>query len=198
MLLPIIHKCYFNEHLQATDYEKILQKHQTQTFVKGSFLLQQTENLNGYYILLQGTVHSFVNDANGNQITINLYTSKEVIIDVNALFQRKQTVENWQCLTDCSLLCISFDAFQELFHSIYGFREWGRTWMANELFIMKERNIEMLTLTAKQRYEKLLKQKPHLINSVPLKYIASYLGITDTSLSRIRKDIKTENNRHYE
>jgi len=53
----------------------------------------------------------FVNDANGNQITINLYNDFDVVIDVNALFQRKKTVENWQCLTDCTLLYITFDGF---------------------------------------------------------------------------------------
>ena len=93
MLLPIIQKCYYNEHLLATDYDKILQKHQTKSFVKGSYLLQHSENLTSYYILLQGTIHGFVNNANGNQITINLYTTKDLVIDVNALFQNKQTVK---------------------------------------------------------------------------------------------------------
>lgn len=190
MLLEVIKKCYSNEHLSVLDYETILSKHRKEAFVKGDFLLQDGNMLNCYYILLEGTVHGFVNDAGGNQITINLYLDYDVVIDVNALFQRKKTVENWQCLTDCTVLCIAFDDFQQLFHSIYGFREWGRTWMANELFEMKERRIEMLTLSAKERYAMLLEQKPYIFNTVPLKYIASYLGITDTSLSRIRKDYK--------
>lgn len=190
MLLSVIKKCYQNEHLTEQDYETILNKHHIISHEKGTFLLQQSHFLNGYYILIDGTVHGFVNDSNGTQITINLYTSPEVVIDVNALFQKKKTVENWQCLTNCTLLCISFDDFQELFHNIYGFREWGRTWMSNALFELKERSIEILTLSATERYEKLLEQKPHIFQTVPLKYIASYLGITDTSLSRIRKDLK--------
>jgi len=190
MLSEVIRTCYHNEHLTGPDYEAIGSKHHTVDFTKGQFLLQAGEALNCYYILLQGTVMGFVNDANGNQITINLYNDFDVVIDVNALFQRKKTVENWQCLTDCSLLRIMFEDFQELFHSIYGFREWGRTWMANELFQMKERSIEMLTLSAKERYAKLMELKPYMFHTVPLKYIASYLGVTDTSLSRIRKEYK--------
>lgn len=190
MLLEVIKKCYSNEHLTGPDYEAILSKHHTGSFTKGQFLLQAGEHLNCYYILLQGSVMGFVNDANGNQITINLYNDFDVVIDVNALFQRKKTVENWQCLTDCTLLYITFEDFQELFHSLYGFREWGRTWMANALFQMKERSIEMLTLTATERYSKLMELNPHMFHTVPLKYIASYLGVTDTSLSRIRKEYK--------
>ena len=52
---------------------------------------------------------------------------------------------------------------------------------------LKERMLLLQTETAENRYLLLLKQHPDLIQNVPLKYIASYLGITDTSLSRIRK-----------
>lgn len=189
-MIPIITQCYQNEHLSAADYELISQKHHLVTFEKGAFILEHSQSLNAYYILLDGCVHSFANNSNGNSTTIYLFTPHEVVIDVNALFQRKQTVENWQCLTKCTLLQISFEDFQELYHSLYGFREWGRTWMANELFQLKERSIAMRTHSAKERYEELLKNKPYIFSLVPLKLIASYLGITDTSLSRIRKELK--------
>lgn len=190
MLLSVIQKSYHNEHLSTLDYETILEKHHVVKFTKGTFLLEHSQMLNCYYILLEGLVHAFVYDANGNQITINIYNTADVIIDVNALFQQKKTLENWQCLTDCTLLAIQFNDFQELFHNLYGFREWGRTWMAHALFELKERSMEMHTLTARERYEKLINQKPYFIHQVPLKFIASYLGITDSSLSRIRKELK--------
>lgn len=188
-MLEVIQKCYQNEHLSKDDYQAILEKHQLVHYQKGTLLLQENEVLNRYYILMQGVIRSYVNDANGTRITIDLFQPGDVVIDVNALFQYKKTFENWQCLTDCTLLTITFEDFQELFHTIYGFREWGRTWMANALFEMKERSIEMITKTATERYARLLEQKPFIFNYVPLKYIASYLGITDTSLSRIRKGI---------
>lgn len=190
MFLEIIKNCYQNEHLSLADHQMILSKHQKIYLEKGDMLLQEQQPLNHYYILMEGIVHNFVNNPNGNQISIDFFQPHNVVIDVNALFQRKNTVENWQCITPCTLLQISFDDFQELFHSIYGFREWGRTWMANALFEMKERSIEMITLSASARYAKLMKQKPFIFNHVPLKYMASYLGVTDTSLSRIRKDYK--------
>ncbi|MFT4095004.1 MAG: hypothetical protein QM640_15340 [Niabella sp.] len=80
-------------------------------------------------------------------------------------------------------------ANQKLFHSMPGFVEWGRLGFMNRLFFIKQRSLDMIRETATNRYLKLMRDKPGIIQQVPLKQIASYLGITDTSLSRIRKDI---------
>ena len=68
-------------------------------------------------------------------------------------------------------------------------REWGRAWFTFQLFTMKERSLGTITETAKNRYLKLMKDKPEILLNAPLKQIATFLGITDTSLSRIRKEI---------
>jgi len=94
-----------------------------------------------------------------------------------------------QCLTDCVLWQIDYDHFQELFHQIPAMREWGRAWMVFELYLAKKRATEMITEPATQRYLHLMQEKPQIIQQAPLKHIASYLGVTDTSLSRIRKEI---------
>ncbi|MDO5524244.1 MAG: cyclic nucleotide-binding protein, partial [Bacteroidia bacterium] len=65
--------------------------------------------------------------------------------------------------------------------------------MAGELFRFKQRSIEMIAESATERYLKLIKEKPQVIRQAPLKYIATYLGVTDTSLSRIRKEIVFKN-----
>lgn len=54
---------------------------------------------------------------------------------------------------------------------------------------LKQKSLDIVTETATNRYLKLLKEKPQIIQNAPLKQIASFLGITDTSLSRIRKDL---------
>ncbi|MGO3306994.1 MAG: cyclic nucleotide-binding protein, partial [Sphingobacterium sp.] len=64
-----------------------------------------------------------------------------------------------------------------------------RAWMAYELYLSKKRATEMITEPAKKRYLHLLEEKPHIIQQAPLKFVATFLGITDTSLSRIRKEI---------
>jgi len=63
--------------------------------------------------------------------------------------------------------------------------------MANYVSILENRVIEAISLTAEQRYKKLLLRQPLLIEKIPLFHIAAYLGITQERLSRIRKKLKT-------
>jgi CRP/FNR family transcriptional regulator, anaerobic regulatory protein len=79
--------------------------------------------------------------------------------------------------------------FQQLFHSIPNFAEWGRAWMSNELFQFKLRSVSIITDSATDRYKALVQNQSQIILQAPLKCIATYLGITDSSLSRIRKEI---------
>ena len=118
-----------------------------------------------------------------------IFVKNEIIIEVSSIFQRIPTQENIVCITDCECWKFDFETFQELFHKIPNLREWGRAWMSHQLFVYKQRSVEMFTLSATKRYLNLLEQKPHVIQFAPLKQIASYLGVTDTSLSRIRKEL---------
>ncbi|MDY0933001.1 Crp/Fnr family transcriptional regulator [Chryseobacterium sp. CFBP8996] len=175
---------FFQEEL-----EEIIQEHEKVIFQKGETILQDGKMANEYYILEKGLARSFVNDFNGNDVTTNFFTENEIIIDVSSLFQRIPTQENIVCITDCECWKLDFDVFQELFHKIPNLREWGRAWMSQQLFLYKQRSVEMFTLSATKRYLHLLEQKSQVIQFAPLKQIASYLGVTDTSLSRIRKEL---------
>ena len=73
------------------------------------------------------------------------------------------------------------------------FREFGRTILVNAYAQLKQRMLAMIQETAEQRYASLLQSSPDIFQFVPLKNIATYLGITDTSLSRIRKEFAKKN-----
>jgi DNA-binding MurR/RpiR family transcriptional regulator len=77
---------------------------------------------------------------------------------------------------------------QESFHTIPEFREFGRLNITNQFGILQQRMLSTLHETAEQRYSHLINANPEVFQHAPLKQIASYLGITDTSLSRIRKE----------
>jgi len=175
---------FFEEELT-----EIFQAHEKVVFQKGDLILEEGKTANEYYILEKGLARSFVTDFNGNDVTTHFFVENEIVIEVSSLFQRIPTQENIVCVTDCELLKINFDTFQELYHKIQNLSEWGRAWMSQELFAYKQRSVEMFTLSATKRYLNLLEQKPQVVQFAPLKQIASYLGITDTSLSRIRKEI---------
>ncbi len=83
---------------------------------------------------------------------------------------------------------LSYSELNMLFHSMPEFRDFGRHILVTGFSALKSRMLSTITDTAEARYEKLLKSRPEIFRQVPLKYIASYSGITDTSLSRIRKE----------
>ncbi len=180
---------YQHPSFQTTDLDLICAAHTKLHIDKGEFLLQKDQVANEYYIMESGLVRTYLYDFEGNEITTGFTGNQEVVIEVASIFQRVPTQEYIQCLTDCVLWKIEFDTFQDLFHQIPAFREWGRAWMAFELYRNKMRATEMITEHAAKRYLRLIQEKPQIIQQAPLKYIASYLGVTDSSLSRIRKEI---------
>lgn len=167
----------------------IIPKYTKVTFEKNDYLLQQGQVEKKYWFLESGFLRSYVTDTEGNDITFNLYASGDVVIDYPSIFFFAPTRENIQALTDCVCWEITFDDFQEMFNTISSFREQQRGLLVGSYFALKEHSISLIADEAKTRYLKLLKQKPHIIQNVSLKHIATFLGITDTSLSRIRKEI---------
>jgi CRP-like cAMP-binding protein len=112
----------------------------------------------------------------------------QVVFEVTSFFNRVPSKENIQALTDCSGWFITYDQLNHFFHALPEFREFGRSILVKGFAALKTRMLSMITETAEERYAYLLQTAPELFQVVPLKYIASYLGITDTSLSRIRKE----------
>ena len=188
-MITTLHKIYNNKELSPEELQLIIDAHIKFVFKKNDFLLKQGQTANEYYCLEDGLVRSFANSNEGNEITTGFFGKDEIVIEVASLFLRIPTRENIQALTDCLCWKIDLKSFQELFHSVAGFTEWGRTWMSGVLFQSKQRSLSMITDSATERYLELQKQHPEIFQLAPLKYIASYLGITDTSLSRIRKEI---------
>ncbi|MFP3599187.1 Crp/Fnr family transcriptional regulator [Chryseobacterium sp. SIMBA_029] len=181
--------CYDFPFFMHDELDEIFKAHEKVTFQKGEYILEEGKNANEYYILEKGLARSFVNDFNGNEVTTHFFADNEIIIEVLSLFQRIPSQENIVCITDCECYRLDYDTFQDLFHKIPNLREWGRSWMSKELFTYKQRSVEMFTLSATKRYLNLLEQKAQVVQFAPLKQIASYLGVTDTSLSRIRKEL---------
>lgn len=184
-----LRRVYRHDGFTETELQQLFEVHELINFTKGDYLLKEGKMPNEYYILENGVIRSFVYDYNGNDITTNFFVENNVVIEVASLFQRTRSKENIEALTDCVCWKIDFNKFQELYHAIKNFNEWGRAWMSGKLFACKQRSVEMITERASERYLKLVETMPTVLQFAPLKNIATYLGVTDTSLSRIRKGI---------
>ncbi len=178
-----------SKNFSTEELETILPKFKQVKFAKNDYLLTEGNTENDYWFIESGFVRSYVIDTEGNDITTNFYAAYDIVIDWSSFFLRNPTRENIQALSDCVCWQLDFDTFQFLFHTIQSFREQGRTTLVGSYFTLKNQRISMIADQAKERYLRLLQEKPHIIQNISLKHIATYLGITDTSLSRIRKEI---------
>src|SRR5690606_7134329 len=184
-----LHLVYQYPSMSYTDIERIIEQHEKVSFKKGDLLLHEGQISDCYYILEEGIVRAFVHDYEGNDISTNFFCPDDVVIEVASMFHHIPTQENIVCITDCTLWKIKLEQFQGLFETIPALAEWGRAWMAYQLLITKKRAIDIISLSAIDRYKQLLAEKPLIFRQAPLKHIATFLGITDTSLSRIRKEL---------
>ena len=185
----ILSEIYQHPEMKQEDLDLICKAHERIEFEKGDFFLEKGKMANEYFIIESGLVRAFTHGYKGNEITTDFIGDNEILIEVSSLFRRISSQENLQALTNGVAWKIDFELFQDIYHKSVGFSEWGRGWMAHQLFTLKKRHIDMVSVSASDRYLKLLKEKPHIIQQASLKHVASFLGITDTSLSRIRKEI---------
>jgi CRP-like cAMP-binding protein len=155
---------------------------------KNEFLFKEGIVCNEYFFLENGFIRAFAYDTEGNDVTTNFYPGNQVVFEVSSFFNRTISKENFQALVDCEGWYITYEQLNNLFHSMHEFRDFGRSILVRGFSSLKIRMLSMITETAEQRYDALLKTNPEIFQHAALKHIASYLGITDTSLSRIRKE----------
>jgi CRP-like cAMP-binding protein len=168
--------------------ERIVNYFKEKDFQKNEFLLKEGRPCNEYHFLVNGFMRAYIHNVEGNDVTTAFYAPRQVVCELFSFFKRIPSRENIQALTDCSTLYITFDELQYVFHTLPEFREFGRSILVNAYAQLKQRMLSMLQETAEERYSHLLKMNPDIFQHAPLKNIATYLGVTDTSLSRIRKE----------
>lgn len=155
---------------------------------RNGYILKAGTVCNASHFIEKGIMRSYTYDLEGNEVTTAFYSANTFTSDLLSYFKRTASKEYIQAITDCETWYITYEDMQESFHTIPEFREFGRLNIVNQYSILKERMLSNLQETAEQRYNDLIHSNPEILQNVPLKYIASYLGIADTSLSRIRKE----------
>ena len=183
---------FTSQYFTAREQDEIISQFKPVEFAKHDFLLKEEKLQQHSWFLEAGFARSYGIDTDGNDITTHFYSAGDIVTDWTSFFLRTPTRETIQALTQCQCWQIDFNSFQRLFHSIENFREQGRTRLVSAYFDLKKHRVALIADQARDRYIQLLKEKPQIIQNVSLKHIASYLGVTDTSLSRIRKEIAME------
>lgn len=157
-------------------------------FVKGEALLSAGEVSDKYIVLTSGWLRSYTLDTEGEEVTTAFSGPGDVAFDVDSFFMRTPSTEHITALVDGAGHVLDFAELNGLFHAFPEFREMGRAILVKGFVALKQRMLTMINLTAEERYARLQRTRPELFQYAQVKHIASFLGVTDTSLSRIRKE----------
>ena len=169
--------------------EKITENFSDFNMDKNTILLEKDAISTKTYFLEVGYMRSYIINEDHEEITTNIFIAPCFVNDFLSFFQKQPIKETYQTITDCSFWETDLQNVQNNFHNIPDFREFSRLLFVMSYAKLHDRLIEMASEKAETRYMNLIKNKAPILQNVPLKVIASYLGITDSSLSRIRKEV---------
>lgn len=158
------------------------------TLPKGLNILNSDKIERKVYFIKKGIVRAYT-IFDGDEVTFWFGQEGNSILSMRSYIEKKASYETIELLEDCVLYEIKMNDLQGLYETNLELANWGRKLAENELIKTEERFISSQLGTAIQRYKKLLIENPSLINRVQLGYIASYLGISQVTLSRIRAEI---------
>lgn len=162
--------------VQLRTAENIATNFELREISKQDYFLKEGKISNEYLFLESGFMRAFAYDTEGNEVTTNFYSDKQVVFEVASFFNRTPARENFQAISDCRGWSITHDKLNKLFHGLPEFREFGRHMLVHGFAALKTRMLELITETAEQRYGYLLKNNPEIFQHAQLKHIASYLA----------------------
>ncbi len=157
---------------------------------KGSLLVQPDQSANFLAFIQQGAFRVYFHNEKGLELTTWFSFEGMFIADLLAYYQDKPAVQFVEAITDSQVLIAQKHELEKLYLASPAYREFGRRFAEKGMVRVMQRMMSLQTKSATERYLELLDQ-PHFLQKIPLKHLASYLGITDTSLSRIRREISS-------
>ncbi len=158
-------------------------------FQKGDLLIEQgQENVLQTYFVLNGVLRSFVIDKNDKEHTVQFAIKNWWISDYIGYYSNSEAMLNVDCIKDCIVIKLNRASIQEVFTRFPEFETFHRKNLERTFVRLNKRIVNHLQLSARDRYLNFITEYPEM-ESVAMNYhIASYLGITQQSLSRIRSN----------
>ncbi|AYQ36369.1 Crp/Fnr family transcriptional regulator [Runella sp. SP2] len=186
LLDPLLDKIYLLPAPSRLSLKKYIRE---VSYPKGHILLRADKVETDIYFIKKGIVRAYAQTPD-NEITFWFGQEGDTIISMKSYVENQKGYEDVELLDNCDLYQLKIHDLQQLFGQDIHLANWGRKFAEQELIKTEERLISRQFRTASQRYNELLQTNPALLQRVQLGHIASYLGITQVSLSRIRATIK--------
>jgi CRP-like cAMP-binding protein len=153
---------------------------------KRQYLLQEGDVCRYTAFVEKGMLRTFTVDEKGNEPILQFSFEGWWIADLLSFFTEEPSIYNIEALENCELLLITQPSWNQLLEKVPAFERYFRILIQNNLIATQRRLMSSLSESAEEKYKKLIENFPDCLHRVPQHMIASYLGITPETLSRIR------------
>lgn len=179
----------FNEE----EIEAIVQNTQVKLFKKGTILLRENEICDQCYFIISGCVRQY-QLVNGEERNTAFFVEKQAAILYESYINKKPSRHYLACIEDSVLITGTREQELELHKKYPKLTHLVNTIMPRDFIKIQDHLSSLINNSPEERYIDLMKNRPELLNRVPLYQLASYIGVTPESFSRIRKRIMSRNN----
>ena len=172
--------------LTAEEFEKVKAYYIPKKLRKNQYLLQEGDVCRYSAFVEKGALYSYSTDDKGAKHVVQFALEGSGIADPYSLFTGEPSKLNIEAFEDCELLLLTLENRNQLLAEVPKFETYTRQIIERAYVMLMRRMQGTNGRSAEERYANLLKERPHLLNRLPQHLIASYLGITRETLSRIR------------
>jgi CRP-like cAMP-binding protein len=158
---------------------------------KRDLLIEENQNVNKTYFVIDGCIRSYVFDSQGKEHTLQFALKNDWISDYIAIFNNEKSRQTVECISDSTVIEVSVrEGIENIFLRFPKIESIHRKNLERNIVSLQKRILNQLQLTSSDRYAIFLKQYPEIEKYAQNSHIASYLGITQQSLSRIKTSYK--------
>lgn len=182
-----------NLNIEESQIASIIEKCKKKSVKKDEFLLREGEYCRFTFFVEQGLLRQFSTDKKGKEHILHFAPERWLVTDRESIYFNQPANYAIQALEDSSVVLIDEQVIHQLSTNIPGFADFNNLLLHNHIRHLQNRINQLLSATAEERYLAFVKMYPDILLRVPQTLVASYLGITPESLSRVRKELSQRN-----
>lgn len=175
--------------LTDSESDKIIRLAERIELPKQSIFIDQNKTNKYIYFLEQGICRIYY-PKQDKEVILDFCFPGNIILPLNSYVHGTASYEIVDTITACTLHRIAITKLQELYATSLPIANWGRKLAEIETLKIEDRLMQSLFKSASERYQDLLQKEPTLLHHIKLGYIATYLGVSQVTLSRIRAEVK--------